>query len=153
MIQRDRNKRQLILLGSQILLWTTLFAGRAYGQSFAQYLQKTGSPTLAATERVPMGYVNVANGNLHIEIPSVSIPQRGGHASVAKMIYDSRIWKIVDDGSGGLMWVPTNAGARGWRYSSTGLESVQYDSVANICYDGYGGQYTWYQYQTIVIQT
>jgi hypothetical protein len=113
----------------------------------AQYLQDTGSPTFAVTERVPMGYVNVANGDLHIEIPITSIPQRGGQAFVGKIIYDSRIWKIVDNGDGPT-WQPTNVGTGspwGWRYVSTGLEPRNYDSVTNVCTSG-GTNYYWYQY-------
>src|SRR3972149_2646991 len=73
----------------------------------AQYLQETGAPTFAINEDVPMGFINVANGNLHIEIPFVGTPQRGGREFVAKMVYDSRIWKIVDNGTS-QSWQPTN---------------------------------------------
>ena len=73
----------------------------------AQYLLETGSPTFATTEPVPMGFINIANGNLHIEIPIANVPQRGGRPFVAKMVYDSRIWKIVDNGTS-QSWQPTN---------------------------------------------
>ena len=38
-------------------------AGRA---QLPQYLLETGAPTFATAEPVPMGFINVANGNLHI---------------------------------------------------------------------------------------
>src|SRR5262245_28094350 len=53
----------------------------------AEYLIEMGQPTFTVAEPVPMGFVNVANGNLHIEIPFASIPQRGGQPLVAKMVY------------------------------------------------------------------
>jgi hypothetical protein len=33
------------------------------------YLQQMGIPTFSVNQPVPMGEINVANGNLHLEIP------------------------------------------------------------------------------------
>jgi RHS repeat-associated protein len=55
-----------------------------------------------------MGVINIANGNLHIEIPLASASQRGGLEYSAKLTYDSRIWSraVVTP-----VWVPaTNFG-------------------------------------------
>ena len=61
--------------------------------AFAQdYLQAPGSPTFATTEPIELGFVNLANGNLHLEVPIASFPQRGGSALTYKLVYDSRIW-------------------------------------------------------------
>src|SRR5690242_815173 len=110
----------------------------------AQYLQETGSPTFAAKEDIPMGFVNVANGNLHIEIPFLASPQRGGRTLLGKMVYDSRIWKIVDNGIS-QSWQPTNVpgtqvgipGAQlGWRFIYTGGGAAEYDTVTSSCVSG-----------------
>lgn len=88
-------------------MMVTYFSGTVHAQ-YPNYLLEPGTPTFTTPEPVPMGIINVANGNLHIEIPFVSTPQqRGGTLYVGKMIYDSRIYKIVDDGSS-QYWSPTN---------------------------------------------
>jgi len=133
-----------------VLLW---FGG---GTLQAQYLLETGSPTFATPEPVPMGFINVANGNLHIEIPIVSTPQRGGRPFVAKMVYDSRIWKIVDNGISQL-WQPSNVNDSstppssqayhlGWRFVSTAAESTAFDMVTHSC-DYQGTPYYWYEWK------
>src|ERR1051325_3320707 len=120
----------------------------------AQYLQETGSPTFSAREDIAMGYVNVANGNLHIEIPIAASSQRGGRVFTAKMVYDSRIWKIVDNGFS-QSWQPTNVpgtqvgipGAQlGWRLIYTGGGTAEYDTITSSCVSG-GANYYWQRYQ------
>ena len=120
----------------------------------AQYLLETGTPTFATTEPVPMGFINIANGNLHIEIPIATVPQRGGRPFVAKMVYDSRIWKIVDTGSS-QSWQPTNvygtspptiAAPPGWRFLATDRTVVTQDAILNQC-TYQGSPYNWYQFQ------
>lgn len=82
-----------------------------HGQS---YVYATGSPTFSTAEPVELGFINVANGNLHIEIPIAAIPQRGTVPYVAKFVYDSRIWQNFGTGS----WVNTNVpnSPSGWRF-------------------------------------
>ena len=60
------------------------------------YLNATGSPTFNTPEAVELGYVNLANGNLHLAVPFGSWPQRGAIGLSAGMVYDSRIWQIVE---------------------------------------------------------
>ncbi len=76
-------------------------------------LNQIGAPTFSTTLPVELGSVNVSNGNLHLEIPLGSFPQRGGRSLSASLLYDSRIWK-VDSSS---KWQPTNVpgGLGGWR--------------------------------------
>jgi RHS repeat-associated protein len=81
------------------------------------YSLQTGSPTFSVNQPVPYGFVNLANGNVHVEIPLASAPQRGRLAFAAKLVYDSRIWQIVHAG-GSLVWKPTNLpfSISGWRF-------------------------------------
>ena len=76
------------------------------------YLAQPGIPSFTTSEPVEAGFINLANGNLHLEIPLASYPQRGslGYSLVA--VYDSRIWKKV-----GTSWQPTNVpnSQAGWR--------------------------------------
>jgi RHS repeat-associated protein len=65
--------------------------------------------------------VNLQNGNLHIEIPLLSLAQRGGKTLTWKFVYDSPQWQAV--------WVPQSyplvgyyvvneQGTEGWRLES-----------------------------------
>ncbi|HWP84692.1 MAG TPA: RHS repeat-associated core domain-containing protein [Terriglobia bacterium] len=119
----------------------------------AQYLLEVGSPTWATKESVPLGFINLANGNLHIEIPIAEVPQRGGRPLIAKMVYDSRIWKIVDTGAS-LSWQPTNAGGTpgtpldppGWKFLTTTNAVLTMDTILHQCSVG-ETTYYWTQYQ------
>lgn len=84
------------------------------------YLSQTGSPTFSVAQPLQYGFVNLANGNVHLEIPLASAPQRGNLAFSAKMVYDSRIWHIVKVG-GNLLWKPTNIpnSISGWRFATS----------------------------------
>jgi hypothetical protein len=66
-------------------------------QAHAQYTTAAGTPTFTTALPVEMGFTNVANGNLHIEIPLASFPQRGGLTYNARLVYDSLIWNIVNN--------------------------------------------------------
>jgi YD repeat-containing protein len=83
------------------------------------YLNATGSPTFVTPVKVENGFVNTANGNLHLEIPLGTFPQRGRIRLTAKMVYDSRIWQVVTNGSSS--WQPTNVANSqgGWRFVTT----------------------------------
>ena len=61
------------------------------------YLNSTGVPTFATTSKVENGFVNLGNGNLHLEINLGSFPQRGSIKLGAKLVYDSRIWQTVTE--------------------------------------------------------
>lgn len=75
------------------------------------YSLQTGSPTFSTAHPVPLGFLNLANGNLHQQITFGSFPQRGSRPFVFGMVYDSRIWTSAS-GS----WLPNtftlNNGAR-----------------------------------------
>jgi hypothetical protein len=112
MLQADARKLRAILLFAT-MFW---FASVGFAQEYTGYLLETGAPPWAVMEPVPMGFVNVANGNLHIEIPIVSAPQRGSRTLIGKLVYDSRIYRIVDDGADEF-WEPDNVVADTQSYS------------------------------------
>jgi hypothetical protein len=100
-------------------------------QSHAQYTTATGLPTFTTGIPVELGFTNISNGNLHLEIPLASYPQRGSLVYSARLVYDSLIWKIV-----GGKWQPTNVpnSMGGWRLITGGeTGSVKYLTVSVPC--------------------
>lgn len=91
-------------------------AGNLFGQG---YVNGTGVPTFTTSLPVEAGFINVANGNLHIEIPIASMAQRGSLPLNEKLVYDSRIWQAVNNGTSNT-WQPTNVpnSMLGWRFVS-----------------------------------
>ena len=81
------------------------------------YLYATGNPTFGVNIPIENGYINVANGNVHLEISLASRPQRGDLKLNERLVYDSRIWQILYGGSG-HSWQPTNVpnSMAGWRF-------------------------------------
>ena len=59
------------------------------------YISAVGNPSFGVNVPVPNGYINIANGNLHLEVPLATHKQRGALALNERLIYDSRIWEIV----------------------------------------------------------
>src|SRR5438874_6060509 len=95
--------------------------------SAQNYLLSTGAPTFLTAEPVELGYINLGNGNLHLSVPFGSFPQRGAIPFSAGMVYDSRIWQVVNNA-----WQPTNVANSmgGWRYaSSVDAGTVPYTTV------------------------
>jgi RHS repeat-associated protein len=71
------------------------------------YLTMTGITGSSAPYPAEMGTVDAANGDLHLEIPLGSFPQRGGAAPlVPKLVYDSHIWTVPTDGASAV-WTTT----------------------------------------------
>ena len=106
-----------------ILTGILLAFGLASFQLQAQdYVYATGNPNFGVNYPIPGGYINVTNGNVHITIPLGTFKQRGNLPPVkVNLEYDSRIWKIIDNG--GYSWQPVNVpnSMAGWRLT-TGLE-------------------------------
>ncbi len=108
--------------------------------SAQSYLLQTGRPTFSTTWPVHSGFINIPNGNLHLEIPLATFPQRGGHTFSAKLVYDSRIWKTVFNGIT-YTWQPTNvAGSQGgWRFVTTAdVGRVIFSDAPDLCDPGPG---------------
>src|SRR6266849_713180 len=95
-------------------------------------LNQAGAPTFTTAVPVEMGFLNAANGNLHITIPLGSFPQRGARPFAAGFIYDSRIWQVVT----GSTWQPTNVpnSQGGWRFvTSADPGSVDFQGATTRC--------------------
>ena len=108
------------------------------------YLQVLGNTDPGARVPVENGYVDAATGNLHLEVPLGSFPQRGLPTLTAKLIYDSRIWQSVYG-----VWQATNVANSqgGWRFIMTGGPgSVSYSTYP--WNDGQGHYGTTYAYFT-----
>ena len=117
------------------------------------YLESVGVPPFTTQSPVEMGFVNLANGDLHIEIPLGSFPQRGGREDKIAIVYDSAIWE-------GGYWAPDNIppsgvsepfiGA-GWRLvtsGDTGTTNYGYSEGGNCSIDqdsstSYWGPFIW----------
>ncbi|GGG75787.1 RHS repeat-associated core domain-containing protein [Edaphobacter dinghuensis] len=89
------------------------------------YLTATGNPSFSVNIPVENGFINVANGNLHMEFPLATHKQRGALALDEKLVYDSRIWMIGHYNN--YYWWPTNVpnttlAQGGWRFV-TGAET------------------------------
>lgn len=103
--------RRVVRLGTISVLMTCMMWVLAKPAQ-AQYTTAAGTPTFTTAIPVEMGFVNAANGNLHLEIPLASFPQRGRLTYNARLIYDSSIWTV-----NGSAWSPTNIpnSMGGWR--------------------------------------
>src|SRR6266852_5591879 len=55
-------------------------------------LSDLGVPPFLTTVPVESGWIGMANGNLHLEIPLASFPQRGRPPITLALAYDSQIW-------------------------------------------------------------
>lgn len=81
------------------------------------YLQDFGQPSYSNPAPVEYGYVEQANGHLHLEIPIGSpLPQRGTEAPIQfRLAYDSNIWTATSSIAGVYVWEvqPMSVGG-GW---------------------------------------
>ena len=108
------------------------------------YVYQFGNNPWSVPVSVPGGYVDAANGNLHIEIPIAAMPERGSVPFVAKLVYDSHIWI-----PGTSSWLPINVpnSWSGWRLVTTAGAGggVTYKALNKVCYQnlGHGQQIPW----------
>ncbi len=89
------------------------------------YVYEYGSYPWTTPMSVPGGYVDAGNGNLHIEIPIASIPERGHVPFVAKLVYDSHIWQQVSS-----VWQPNNVinSWSGWRLVTSAAAGTNFNN-------------------------
>ncbi|HKV28028.1 MAG TPA: hypothetical protein VJN90_07130, partial [Candidatus Acidoferrales bacterium] len=93
-------------------------SGVAQAQSYGT---ASGMPAFVAPEPVELGFTDSANGNLHLEMPFGSYPQRGSKQPLnVKYVYDSSaVWTIACGSFSCSWWSPYQTTAV-WRLS-TGL--------------------------------
>jgi len=77
-----------------------------------------GVPWYTIPLPVPNGFVDVVTGNVHLEIPLGSMPQRNGDPIVSKMIYDTTSYTYTSN------WFPSTPG-HGWQ-PNTGSSHAGY---------------------------
>jgi RHS repeat-associated protein len=129
------------LFGS-VLVATCLIATSALEAQ--DYLTAIGSPTFSTAIPVDNGDINIGNGNLQLAFPIASPTQRGGVlAPNEQLVYDSRIWQIVFNGST-YSWQPTNVPSfsAGWRFITAQSGSVMSVSTTSPC-DVYPPRAAW----------
>lgn len=84
--------RLVIILFLVVASSHTLLQAQVTNAGLPNYLTGTG-PYFIAPYPAEMGTVDAGTGNLHLEIPLGSFPQRGTSSSLAsKLVYDSHIW-------------------------------------------------------------
>lgn len=104
MLTRFRQFAEILFwLALTFLLRSSVLPVKAQTQT---YLQSIGVPPFATQIPVEGGWIDAANGDLHIEIPLGSFPQRGGGANQVFLMYDSAIWMI--DPTVNSTWQPNN---------------------------------------------
>ena len=121
-------------------------------------ITSVGKPTGSLTIPVENGFINVQDGNLHLDIPFATQQQRGNLVQHAGFVYDSGIWHGVAT-SNGNQWMPTNVttyegtpSLGGWRYvdqAQDAFTSSSYSSGTVACQSGNGA----YQIETAFLYT
>jgi RHS repeat-associated protein len=148
-----KSETRCLLLAVVLILLLGPKAGLLRAQDQDGYLQSIGIPTYTATLPVENGYVKLANGALHLEIPLVSAPQRGGHQFKATLVFDSNIW----NGNLGVAATPINIppanswqgnSLAGWRIVTSA--DVGYTDNTELDYGNCQGAYTNSYYQDFV---
>src|SRR6266480_4562752 len=101
------------------------------------YLSSPGFRSFTPMQNVESGAINLANGNIHIDIPVSSAPARGRFDNTQKLVFDGRFWQIMDIGTQKLwepnslspvsIGTPFNNGTGGWRYSRNLSNSLTND--------------------------
>lgn len=109
-------------------------------------LESIGVQPFTALLPVPSGYINLANSDLHLEIPLGSFPQRAGPPVKFVLKYDSSIW--IQDYTYIVGWFARNNG--GWRLynsadSGSAFSTIQTSVTCRI--DGMVRTYTWKGFQ------
>jgi RHS repeat-associated protein len=105
--------RIYLVLTLSCVLGTAAITARAQ-----TYLENLGVPPFTTKLPVENGFINAANGDLHLEIPLGSFPQRAGSPEKIVLMYDSAIWSNAGINS---YWyndnISGNAGypSGGWR--------------------------------------
>jgi hypothetical protein len=125
-------------------LWSGIAALLVVGPLLAalhaqDYTTSTGTPSFATPYPAEMGLVDAASGNLHLEIPLGSFPQRGGSIVNLKLAYDSHIWSINSDGVAPIWanWRNESGFSLGqaWRLVAPGSSGGTYETNSTCVFD------------------
>lgn len=88
---KPRSLRNLLFVFAISLMWLLAFSATTL-KAQGDPLQAIGIQPLSGQLPVPNGSVNISNGNLHLEFPVVSLPQRGARPLEITIVYDSNLW-------------------------------------------------------------
>ena len=118
-----------------VLIFVSLFSSSLAAQN--NYLEQLGPPPMGAIVPVELGYINLTNGNLHLEVPLGGFRQRGKLPYTAKLVYDSRIWvpMLASATSSQITFRPFNLLAvhpsAGWRLEITNDPNFHANYIAD----------------------
>jgi len=96
-----------------------------------------GDPVHAHTLPVRFGLINLDNGNLHLEIPLYSVPERGEAPVTNTLVYDSTFWNTAALSGGLSMEYPTNSGWGGGGLTTGLAGSTSWTTSTLPCTGGY----------------
>lgn len=98
-----RSDRLLVLI---VLLFCFVTLPLNGQQSF---MDEPGIPAFTTAFPVDHGFINLANGNLHLEIPIAAYAQRGNPKALnTRLVYDSRLWMVrTDPVTQARSWAPS----------------------------------------------
>lgn len=120
-------------LRSFALVFLVLACTAAFGQTSQGYLNDLGNTPYGVNIPVENGFINISNGNLHLEFPIANPPQRGALSVNERIVYDSRIWMFSPFGThGSYHWWPYNVNAAGGTNSSGGWRFVKGNEIGTI---------------------
>src|SRR5882672_3327740 len=93
--------------------------------------QTLGQRPYVAPEPIELGFVESATGNLHLEIPMGSFPQRASSQPMKYfMAYDSNFWTITPSN----VWSPASPlPFAGWRTVAHQWQSITYNIYSILC--------------------
>ena len=141
----------------RIAVWTALILPFIVGINLLplqaqRYIYDAGNPTYGVNIPVENGFINVTNGNLHMEFHLANTPQRGNLHLDEKLVYDSHFWEI--GAYSNYYWWPdsvprTSQLAMGWRFvagAETGTLTYKSTSATTVCQDNNERAHNYYTY-------
>lgn len=121
---------------ARLLLLLVCLSGYAVAQD---YIYATGNTPFGVNIPVENGFINIANGNLHLEFPLATHKQRGALQLNERLVYDSRIWRILPPSSSTLYYgffpsnIPNTPDTQGgWRFvAGNEIGTISYPSLVS----------------------
>ncbi len=102
------------ILVRSLLVLAVCFSLAPLGAAQSDLLQLLGTPPNDPTLNIPMGVVNLRNGNVHLEIPLRTFVERNGLKTEVRYVYDSIAFYTTYSGVPPIYY---------WVYSSTPIPS------------------------------